>query len=446
MWQGNWSTIKVSNPKACALYHEIANVGKLIESSKKRVIWRIKVLEGRDYEISLTHSLASGKKVIRIDGIVKHVSSALSFTDWEHVLSLPGAHVIHVLIKPSVDLNDMYDLIIDGISFRRLPDRFDEKKIGTNTSERLGEQENNRTYNYSSGNYGNAATNTRASSFGSWECPRCTLVNTKPLAPVCEVCGCAKPANIQTQNRVRNVSAGNPPTSALPASNLTNFRPKSEPVLLIQPSAPPSDPFLDPFNGGKDPFARNVAPSEVQPHGIEPGTSRDQIASMLSGLDFSAVPAVDIRPVEVAVEEPQSAPNEAAQAHDGDLWKSNMVDLNLNAKPAGRMLPAKQFQTLEQARRSAPIKEKTPVLPPPQPTLYPTSSMPQYVGPVHAIPGQTGYTTNFSGPVPATYNSAYGDAGMPFLPNASASYTPNNPLNMLNKNIRSSNDPFATLS
>lgn len=123
-----------------------------------------------------------------------------------------------------------------------------------------------------------------------------------------------------------------------------------------------------------------------------------------------------------------------------------MVDLNLNAKPAGRMLPAKQFQTLEQARRSAPIKEKTPVLPPPQPTLYPTSSMPQYVGPVHAIPGQTGYTTNFSGPVPATYNSAYGDAGMPFPPNASASYTPNNPLNMLNKNIRSSNDPFATLS
>lgn len=77
MWQGNWSTIKVSNPKACALYHEIANVGKLIESSKKRVIWRIKVLEGRDYEISLTHSLASGKKVIRIDGIVKHVSSAV---------------------------------------------------------------------------------------------------------------------------------------------------------------------------------------------------------------------------------------------------------------------------------------------------------------------------------------------------------------------------------
>lgn len=76
-WQNAWGTVKATNAKACALYYEIANVGKTIESSKKRVIWRLKVEEGREFEIILTHSLASGKKVLRIDGIVKYTSKSV---------------------------------------------------------------------------------------------------------------------------------------------------------------------------------------------------------------------------------------------------------------------------------------------------------------------------------------------------------------------------------
>ena len=74
MWHNTWGPMKAMNARACALYHEIANVGKTIESSKKRVTWRLKVEEGREHEISLTHSLASGKKVLRVDGIVKHTT------------------------------------------------------------------------------------------------------------------------------------------------------------------------------------------------------------------------------------------------------------------------------------------------------------------------------------------------------------------------------------
>lgn len=76
-WQNAWGTVKLKDAKACALYYEVSNVGKTIESSKKRVIWRLKVEEGREFEIALTHSLASGKKVLRVDGIVKYTTQAV---------------------------------------------------------------------------------------------------------------------------------------------------------------------------------------------------------------------------------------------------------------------------------------------------------------------------------------------------------------------------------
>ncbi|OWZ16398.1 hypothetical protein PHMEG_0009815 [Phytophthora megakarya] len=107
-WQSQWGTVKAANARAAALYYEVSNVGKTIESSKKRVIWRLKVEEGREFEISLTHSLASGKKVLRVDGIVKYTSQSLSFGDWDYVFNLAGGHCVHIIIKPSVDLNDMY--------------------------------------------------------------------------------------------------------------------------------------------------------------------------------------------------------------------------------------------------------------------------------------------------------------------------------------------------
>ncbi|EEY62255.1 uncharacterized protein PITG_14177 [Phytophthora infestans T30-4] len=107
-WQSQWGAVKATNARAAALYFEVSNVGKTIESSKKRVVWRLKVEEGREFEIALTHSLASGKKVLRVDGIVKYTSQSLSFGDWDYVFNLPGGHCVHIIIKPSVDLNDMY--------------------------------------------------------------------------------------------------------------------------------------------------------------------------------------------------------------------------------------------------------------------------------------------------------------------------------------------------
>ena len=83
------------------------------------------------------------------------------------------------------------DLIIDGVSFRRLPDRLDAKRE---------KNAGNKSFNYASGSYRdgnssgpNSGANSRESSFEPWECTRCTLINKKPLAPICEACGHPKP-------------------------------------------------------------------------------------------------------------------------------------------------------------------------------------------------------------------------------------------------------------
>ncbi|KAF0717800.1 hypothetical protein AaE_010784, partial [Aphanomyces astaci] len=183
---------KAEGAKAAGLYYEIANVGKVLEASKKRITWRIKMVEGKEYEISLTHSIASGKKVLRIDGIVTHQTSTVhtpsrtcfALGDWDHCFNL-GSHVIHCIIKPSVELNDSYDLIVDGISFRRLPE--DAIKAKVEPVVVRGKKALSREPSTT-----DLASRTDSAS-GPWECSACTLINDKPLAPICEACGTAKP-------------------------------------------------------------------------------------------------------------------------------------------------------------------------------------------------------------------------------------------------------------
>ena len=73
----DWKNTISKTAKSAALYSDICNVGKTVEASKKRVTWRVRVENGQEHEISLTHSLASGKKVLRVDGTQIHKSRAL---------------------------------------------------------------------------------------------------------------------------------------------------------------------------------------------------------------------------------------------------------------------------------------------------------------------------------------------------------------------------------
>ena len=49
------------------IYSEVANAGKNLASTKRRVTWRFGWSEGEgDHEVTLVHSVVSGKKVHKI--------------------------------------------------------------------------------------------------------------------------------------------------------------------------------------------------------------------------------------------------------------------------------------------------------------------------------------------------------------------------------------------
>ncbi|TYZ57252.1 hypothetical protein PybrP1_008809 [[Pythium] brassicae (nom. inval.)] len=420
-WHNNWGTVKSTTAKACALYFEVANVGKTIESSKKRVIWRVKVEDGREFEIILTHSLASGKKVLRIDGIVKYTSKSLSFGDWDHVFNLPGGYTVHIIIKPSVELNDMYDLIIDGTSFRRLPDRLDPNRAKNSTPSSSGvvsstpvrsngaSSARTNSYNYSSGHYDSSGPSSRESSFSPWPCSRCTLVNEKPLAPICEACGAPKPDYISPEDRQRAKEA----VQHRPVASVSTRAPTTTTSSARAPSKTPGSDFFSspspsdrdgfPSFGGADPFSTAAADSSFGKQSLfaattttsKPATTTEEISSMLSGLDFTAAPV-----------QPAPAPPSTGS---GDLWTSSMVDLNLKPAEKKKAVSAKSYQTLEQARMQAP-KEKVAVLPPPPP--MPVVAPGAFYGTNMAAPG--GFYQQQQ-PQPHMYNTvgagAYGMAG-----------------------------------
>ncbi|KAG5180944.1 hypothetical protein JKP88DRAFT_200068 [Tribonema minus] len=51
------------------IYKEVANIGKTVESSKKRICWRFSFgEEGDEHEVVLEHSTLSGKKKLYVNG------------------------------------------------------------------------------------------------------------------------------------------------------------------------------------------------------------------------------------------------------------------------------------------------------------------------------------------------------------------------------------------
>ncbi|KAG1684155.1 hypothetical protein DVH05_011837 [Phytophthora capsici] len=475
-WQSQWGTVKAKNARAAALYYELSNVGKTIESSKKRVLWRLKVEEGREFEISLTHSLASGKKVLRVDGIVKYTSQSLSFGDWDYVFNLPGGHCVHIIIKPSVDLNDMYDLIVDGMSFRRLPNRLDTVKLqksqdsGVTSATRTTGGSNSRnssfTYNYANGSYNGSRNSSRENSFSPWECSQCTLVNEKGHAPICEACGHPKPEYISPESRQRAKTVAfspNPPVSSRPAAKSSAEAPIVFDMWQNSPTSNATTTAAFPAFTDSDGFPTSSTPSMSTLPASMPSMAAKQpfqqdITSMLSGLDFTPAPVEETSPpVETSLE---PIPTEGEPTASGDLWSSDMVNLNLKPEeknPVQRS--ARSYQTLEQARQMAP-KEKVQVLPTPPPMAFPTYNAAPAAGGFYGamVPAQpmmynTVGNTGAFGMAPApmtfggqptnampTYGAFGGQQPSQFMTAAPMHAPPRQ------SSMNFSNDPFATLS
>ncbi|CAM9495271.1 unnamed protein product, partial [Scytosiphon promiscuus] len=99
------------------IYFEVSNIGRNVESSKKRARWKFCFgEEGREHEVTLVHSLMSGKKRTIFDGEV--INEAQKVTkEWVFAWSY-GAHLLRVGIN-----FEEYGLVIDGIPFRNFSRR-----------------------------------------------------------------------------------------------------------------------------------------------------------------------------------------------------------------------------------------------------------------------------------------------------------------------------------
>eukprot|EP00904_Undaria_pinnatifida_P001525 jgi/Undpi1/11373/HiC_scaffold_30.g13670.m1 len=93
------------------IYFEISNIGRNVESSKKRARWKFCFgEEGREHEVTLVHSLMSGKKKTIFNGEV--INEAQKMTkEWSFAWSF-GAHLLRVGIN-----FEEYHLVIDSLPF-----------------------------------------------------------------------------------------------------------------------------------------------------------------------------------------------------------------------------------------------------------------------------------------------------------------------------------------
>ncbi|KAF0683626.1 Aste57867_24332 [Aphanomyces stellatus] len=457
---------KAEGAKAAGLYFEIANVGKVVEASKKRITWRIKMIEGKEYEISLTHSIASGKKVLRIDGIVTHQTSTFSLGDWDHCFNL-GNHVIHIIIKPSVELNDSYDLIVDGISFRRLPE--DVIKPKADPVINRGKKSLSREPSAS-----DMSRTDSASGGAGWECTVCTLINDKPFAPICEACGAAKPR--VPIARLPSGPVKQPSFELLPSApgmetvqrvNSKGPVPRRESSTEFNPFGPPPtssastwESFDKPSNPGvassSDPFSPSSA-GAFSPQAAAP--SSDHIASMLHGLDFNYTPPPQSAAPQ-SVAEPEPAHPAGPEPTADPLWGAHIVDLNLNPEAKNPPLKStRSMQSLEQARLATNNGSQKQLVMPPPPvyTAPPTAFQPAYPQAPYSPYGGGGMANPQHIVAPpmqgqfATYNNMQPGLVQPRAPQqqfmSNMTNVPPQPIAKAAGAPRPNlNDPFATLS
>ncbi|CAN0215777.1 unnamed protein product, partial [Ectocarpus sp. 12 AP-2014] len=99
------------------IYFEVSNIGRNVESSKKRARWKFCFgEEGREHEVTLIHSLMSGKKKTIFNGELINEAQKVS-KEWVFAWSF-GAHLLRVGIN-----FEEYGLVIDGIPFKNFSRR-----------------------------------------------------------------------------------------------------------------------------------------------------------------------------------------------------------------------------------------------------------------------------------------------------------------------------------
>lgn len=260
----------------------------------------------------------------------------------------------------------MIDLIVNDISFRRLPRGSESKHSRPRDSPSVsrftspdcpGSTFKEKAVGLYSTSPPSSPSSTPAS---SWTCSRCTLVNEKPHAVICEACESPRPTMEDQQEPnskpVRRKKKKSLKKASVPKEDGGGdgaFDPfgTASVEAVRQATVPDFDPFETQPDPGTpttttttttefNPF-ENTTPLESYPVSPPPtphDTGIDALSSSLSGIDFSS-PVSSPGPRTAAPVAPVTAAALGGSTH-GDIWSSNIVNLDLKHQPTVGHSPA----------------------------------------------------------------------------------------------------------
>lgn len=272
------------------IYTEVANAGKTIEGSKKRIKWLFGYTgSDQDHEVVLIHSLVSGKKTILENGSeIVSVSSVLA-QDFSHGWqSNAGRRIYRVEANIGVASEHFYTFSVDGVRFVEMPTK---AATNNNTNRRPSSNRNSITVNNgrneaktfsASPPQRRASTGTILTSGDRNSFAQSDFMDNKTNSfdPFDSTDGVdpfasSSPTNNISRNITRTKSSSPPVAVAVPVKTTTaslfdNFDDEEESVV-VQPSrsvnfdpfgaSPSSDPFEQTASPSTDPFGTSSSAS-----------------------------------------------------------------------------------------------------------------------------------------------------------------------------------------
>ena len=107
-------------PQCFAVHTEKELVGKIIQSSKVKVLWQIAFDDVFVvHNVELKHSVVSGKREVLFDNQVVYTNKALFHPIFNYRSKLAG-HDVRLTLEDTFE-GYVYDLFIDNVMFHRMP-------------------------------------------------------------------------------------------------------------------------------------------------------------------------------------------------------------------------------------------------------------------------------------------------------------------------------------
>eukprot|EP01041_Mallomonas_annulata_P011074 gene11074-23146_t len=105
------------------IYYELSNTGKNLQGSKRICKWRFGFSDiEHPQDVELSHSITSGKKILKQNGVEITSSQVLFTTEFSHGWQSYG-HIIRVEVSTGITTDHTYTLTIDGVKFEELPNK-----------------------------------------------------------------------------------------------------------------------------------------------------------------------------------------------------------------------------------------------------------------------------------------------------------------------------------